>query len=68
MPVSSRVPVRLEIVEALAYVACLFALHFDSRLAPFWIRFAACLRFAFFGLLRPKELFRMQNKHIMVPR
>ena len=68
MPVVSRIPIRLEVVQALTYAAFLFGAIYDEGRLDLWFRFGALLRFVFFGLLRPKELFGMCVNHVMVPK
>jgi hypothetical protein len=68
MPVSSRIPLRYELVQALCFAAVLFGSTFEPVLASVWFGFAAVLRFSFFGLLRPKELYTLRIADILVPR
>ena len=68
MPVSSRIPLRYELIQALCFASILFGSQFEPSLAPFWFGFAGVLRFAFFGLLRPKELYTLRIADVLVPR
>ncbi len=52
----------------LCYAAAPKALFYDKARADLWFRFAALLRFAFFGLLGPMEPVQLKAGLIMAPR
>ena len=68
LPVTSRVPLRLELLRALCYGAVVHALVLDSPRCCFWLCFSAVLRLGFCGLLRPKEIFELHVSDLLVPR
>ena len=65
---SSRILLRYELVQALCFAAILLGSVLEPLLAPYWFGFAGVLRFAFFGLLRPKELYTLCVADVLVPR
>ena len=67
MPVLSRVPLRLEVVEALSHYSIMAALSLDTGRGPQWLLLAALIRTFFFGLLRPKEFFGLEIADVRVP-
>ena len=66
-PIHSRTPLLVEILKAICYSAVMSALCFDKSHAHMWLSFAAVLRFSFYALLRPKEIFGLLRCHIKVP-
>jgi hypothetical protein len=66
-PVRSRTPMPLAILQALVRYAGIAATVLDVGRSPIWWAFATCVQTAFFGLLRPKELYNMTRKCIRVP-
>ena len=58
---------RIEVMNALAYVAMLFASSWDRTRWIMWASFGVALRLGFWGLLRPKELFGAFRKHLRLP-
>ena len=66
-PVSSRTPARLEVVQGLSYLSV--ATAFISSPTPSYLcyAFALAVRLAFFGLLRPKELFALKVGDLVLP-
>jgi hypothetical protein len=66
-PVSSRVPMRIEIMTALCHYSALAACKLDQARSALWMSFATVVRVGFFGLLRPKELFALTPSVIRLP-
>jgi hypothetical protein len=66
-PIRSRVPFRLELVQAACYAATLHTTSLDVKRAPMWWALVVVLHLAFFGLLRPKETCQLQVGHVMAP-
>jgi hypothetical protein len=66
-PVRSRIPFRLELVQAVSYLAVLHALHMEPFEAPLWWAFAVIWKIGFFGFLRPKEICSLRAAHVLTP-
>jgi len=67
LPVTSRVPLRVELLRALTYAAVVLAFLHDRHRAQFWLGLATTLRMGFYGLLRPKEIFDLFVSDVLVP-
>ena len=63
----SRVPARLEVVQGICFAAAVFAFSTVSSKARVWWNFIVAVRLAFFGLLRPKELFGLRRSEVVLP-
>jgi len=66
-PSQMRLPMRLEVVRALAYFGILAGLMLEPSRYWEWLSFGICLRVGFFGLLRPGELLDIQRSHLQLP-
>jgi len=65
--VRSRVPLPLLLLEAFTRYGALAACSVDVCRAVAWWHFCVCLRLAFFGLLRPKELWGLKRGDLRIP-
>ena len=66
-PIRSRLPLPLGVLEAISRFAILAALTLDTAHSLLWWNFAVAIRVAFFGLLRPKELWQAAKHRVRVP-
>jgi hypothetical protein len=66
-PVRSRIPMPEPILEALCKFSLLAALSLDTKNSLVWWNFAVMLRVGFYGLLRPKEIYRVTRNLTRVP-
>jgi len=66
-PIHSRTPLPLVVLRALHRFGVLAAVALEPSLAPRWWAFAVVVQVAFFGLLRPSELWRLSRANTRVP-
>ena len=66
-PVTSRVPMPEAVMRALVCRGVLSATTMEKRCAHMWWNFSVVVPFAFFGLMRPQELFGLKKEHIRLP-
>ena len=66
-PVTSRVPMPEAVMRALVCWGVLSATTMEKRCAHMWWNFSVAVPFAFFGLMRPQELFGLKKEHIRLP-
>ncbi|OLP88292.1 hypothetical protein AK812_SmicGene30394 [Symbiodinium microadriaticum] len=65
--VNVRVPLPLSVLCALVIAARAHAGCESGREAFLWDRFSVCLELAFFGLLRPGEVFKLRKSDVSLP-
>ena len=66
-PVLSRTPLPFALMRGLFYFSLMQATLFDKTSSGMWFAFAVCMRFGFYALLRPRELYSIKRRHLKLP-
>ena len=63
----SRLPMRLEVVQAVCHYAVMAALELEPGAYLEWMAFSVVIRIGFHGLLRPQEIFGLTANAVKLP-
>lgn len=66
-PVQSRTPLPEFVMKALCYFGVMQAMYYDTNRALVWFPFSVNLRFAFYALFRPREMFMLVRCCLKLP-